>query len=339
MTIGTSIERKPRIAPTRRVAIAGAALAALLGTGSLWAQSTWPTRAVRIIVPSPPGTAPDVVARIVGERLSRIWGQGVVVENRPGAGGIVGFAALKNNEKDDHQFAFAPASSLTLSPYMFKSKVVDVVKDLVPVAFIGDSPMILAVNANSPFHSLKDLLAEARKSPDSLVVATPVLYSLPHLATLMLQKESGTKLRPVPYPGSTQANSAVLANEAQVVIDGLPALDALIKGGRLRALATFADTRMPTLPSLPAVTETFPGFDVTGWFGVVAMNGTSAAIIERVNRDINEVIVIPEVKEKFATFALFSKPMPSAAFGTFLTRERNRWEQVLRDVGAPTVTQ
>ena len=323
----------------RRFAIAGVALAGLLGAGNLWAQAVWPTKTVRFIVPAPAGTAPDVVARILGERLSRMWGQAVVVENKPGAGGIVGFSALKNNEKDDHQFAFVPASSLTLSPYMFKSKAVDVVKDLAPVAFIGESPMIIAVNVNSPFNSLKDLLAEARKSPDTLVVAAPVLYSLPHLTTLMLQKESGTKLRSIPYPGSAQANTAVLANEAQVVIDGLPALDALIKGGRLKALGTFAEKRMPTQPDWPSVTETFAGFDVIGWFGVVAMNGISPAIIERVNRDINEVIVVPEVKEKFSTFALFPKPMSPSAFGTFLTRERNRWEQVLRDVNAPVVSQ
>lgn len=324
---------------SRRIALGALVAAALLGAGSAWSQASWPTRTVRFVVPSPPGTAPDIVARIVGERLAQKWGQAVVIENRPGAGGIVGFSALKNNEKDDHQFGFAPASALMLSPFLFKSAAVDIVRDFTPVAFIGDSPMIVAVNASSPFNSLKDLLAEARKAPDSVVVASPVLYSLPYLAIFMLQKESGTKLRPVPYPGSAQANTAVMANEAQVVIDGLPAMDALVKGGKLKALATFSDKRMPNQPNLPTVNETFAGFDVVGWFGIVASTGTREAIIERVNHDVNEVIMIPEVREKFATFALFSKPMPPAGFGAFLQRERTRWSAVLREVGAPTVTQ
>jgi tripartite-type tricarboxylate transporter receptor subunit TctC len=335
----TLVHPKQKSVMPRRLALGGLALAALLGAGNLWAQSNWPTRTVRFVVPAPAGTAPDVVARIVGERLSRIWGQGVVVENRPGAGGIIGFAAMKNAEKDDHQFGFVPASALTLSPYMFKSASVDIVKDFVPVAFIGDSPMIMAVNANSPFNSFKDLLAEARRAPDTLVAASPVLYSLPHLATIMLEKESATKLRPVPYPGSSQANTAVLGNEAQLVIDGLPALDGLIKGGRLKALATFSEQRLPTQPNWPAVTESYPGFTAIGWFGVVAMNGMSPAIIERVNRDIGSVITVPEVLEKFATFGLFSRPMAAADFGAFVMRERTRWEKVLRDVGAPIITQ
>ncbi len=273
----------------RRMAIGAIAAASLLAAGNLWAQAAaWPSRSVKFIVPAPAGTAPDIAARLVGERLARIWNQPVVVENRPGAGGIVGFAALKNAEKDDHQFAFVPASSLTLSPYMFKSAAVDIVKDLAPVAFIGDSPMMLAVNANSPFNSFKDLMAEARRAPDTLVIASPILNSLPHLTTIMLEKESGTKLRPVPYPGSSQSNAAVLANEAQIVIDGLPALDGLVKGGRLKALATFSEKRLPSQPNLPAVAETHPGFVVNGWFGVVAMNGKRmplVILIEKLNSD------------------------------------------------------
>ncbi len=332
-------QNKP-LTVSRRLALATVAAASLLASGALWAQAAaWPTRAVKFIVPAPAGTAPDIAARIVGERLARIWNQPVVVENKPGAGGIVGFAALKNAEKDDHQFGFVPASALTLSPYMFKSSAVDIVKDLTPVAFIGESPMILAVNASSPFNSFKDLVAEARRAPDTLVVASPVLNSLPHLTSVMLEKESATKLRPVPYPGSSQSNAAVLANEAQIVVDGLPALDALVKGGRLKALATFSEKRLPSQPGLPTVAESYPGFVVNGWFGVVAMSGMSPAIIDRVNRDIGSVIMAPEVVEKFATFALFSKPMAAADFGAFVNRERTRWEQVLRSVGAQPVTQ
>lgn len=340
MKLNELFSRVKTSAVSRRLALSTLTAASLLATGGVWAQApAWPTRPVKFIVPAPAGTAPDIAARIVGERLARIWNQPVVVDNRPGAGGIVGFAAIKNADKDDHQFAFVPASALTLSPYMFKSSAVDIVKDFAPVAFIGESPMVLAVNAASPLNSFKDLLAEARRSPDTLVVASPVLNSVPHLTTLMLQKQSSTKLRPVPYPGSSQSNTAVMSNEAQIVIDGLPALDALVKGGRLRALATFSEKRISSLPNVPTVAETFPGFVVNGWFGVVAINGMSPAIIDRVNRDIGTVILQPEVVEKFNTFALFPKPMPAADFGAFVAGERMRWEQVLRAAGVQPVSQ
>jgi tripartite-type tricarboxylate transporter receptor subunit TctC len=325
---------------SRRLALCTLTAASLFAAGSLWAQApAWPTRPVKFIVPAPAGTAPDIAARIVGERLARIWNQAVVIDNRPGAGGIVGFAALKNAERDDHQFAFVPASALTLSPYMFKSTTLDIVKDFAPVAFIGESPMMLAVNANSPINSFKELMVETHRLPDTLVVASPVLNSLPHLTTLMLEKQSATKLRPVTYPGSSQSNAAVLGSEAQIVIDGLPALDALVKGGRLKALATFAEKRLTSQPNLPTVAETYPGFVVNGWFGVVALNSMSPAIIERVNRDIGTVIMAPEVVEKFTTFALFPKPMTATNFGAFVNGERTRWEQVLRAAGAQPMTQ
>lgn len=341
MKRNTSLIHLKKSVVSRGFAVGVLAVFGLFTSGVLWAQATspWPTRAVKFIVPAPAGTAPDIAARIVAERLSRIWSQPVVVDNRPGAGGVVGLSVMKNADKDDHQFAFVPASTLTLSPYMFKSNAVDIVKDLAPVAFIGDSPMMLAVNSNSPINSFKEFIAEARRLPDSLVVASPMLYSVPHLTTLMLEMTSMTKLRPIPYPGSSQANAAVLGNEAQIVIDGLPALDALIKGGRLKPLAIFSEKRLTTHPNLPAVMETYPGFVVNGWFGVVALKDFSPALIERVNRDINSVIVNPEVVEKFKTFALFSKPMSAADFGAFLTRERTQWEQVLRAAGAQPMTQ
>lgn len=320
----------------RRQLMAACALAALAcTTGSASAQTpAWPSKPVRLVVPSPAGTAPDIMARVVGDKLSRMWNQAVIVENKPGAGGIVAFSSMKTNEKDDHMFAFVPASAVAMSPYMFKSTQVDIPRDLTPVAFIGESPMVLAVKAESPIKSFAELLATMKKQPDTLVTAFPVQFSLPHLTNELLSKANGASLRSVPYPGSSQAASAVVGGDAQVVVDGLPPLDGLIQGGRLRGIATFSAKKLPGHPDWAVVADTFPGLVVNGWFGILAMTGMNPAIVQKVNADVARVIVMPDVMEKMAVLAIFPRPMSVAEFGDFVASERTRWEKGLREVGA-----
>ena len=328
----------------RRLALIGAAVASASAVLPAFAQQTppswtWPTRPVRFVVPSPAGTAPDIAARIVGDRLSKMWGQSVIVENRAGAGGLVAFTAMKGIEKDEYQFAFVPASSVTLSAYMYKSNNVSITKDLTPVAFIGESPMVLAVSDSSPYNTLADLLAAGKKNPDTIVVASPLEYSVPHLTTTMLSKVTGSQLRSIPFAGSTQAAAAVVGGDAQVVIDGLAPLDAMVKGKRLKVLATFSAKRMSTQPDWPAVSETYPDMVVNGWFGVFAMTGMNPKIIDKVNRDVSAVIVQPDVMAQFAQLALFSRPLSTPAFTDYVASERTRWGNALHDVGAQPVVQ
>lgn len=311
------------------------ALASIVGAGAASAQSApWPSKAVRFVVPAPAGTAPDIAARIVGDKLSRMWGQPVVVDNRPGAGGMVAFSNMKLTAKDDHLFAFAPASAVAMAPYMYKSTQVDIVHDLTPVAFVGETPMVLAVKADSPIANFSELVAAMRRQPDTLVTAVPLQFSMPHLTNELLSKAAGAPLRSVPYPGSSQGASAVVGGDAQVVIDGLPALDGLIQGGRLKALATFAAKRLPAHPDWVAVSETYPGLVVNGWFGVLAMSGLSPIVAQKVNADVANVIAMPDVVEKMVAMGIFPRPMSVPEFTDYITNERNRWEKALRDVGA-----
>ena len=215
----------------RRAALAAACITALIGSTAMAqapAPAAWPTKAVRIWVPSPAGTAPDIMARVVGDRLSKTWGQPVIIENRPGAGGMIGLAAIKNGPQDDHTFAFVAASVLTLSPYMFKTSQGDVTRDFVPVALVGESPMMLAVSASSPANSLADVVAMAKKDGDKFVVTSPFIYSVPHLAGEVLAKAAGVPMRAVPYANSGAAIAAVMNNDAQVVIDGIPPIEPMV---------------------------------------------------------------------------------------------------------------
>jgi len=317
------------------------ALPALLASTVTPAQTTaaWPNRAVRLVVPGAAGVAPDIMARLLGEQLSKLWNQPVVVENRPGAGGLIGFQAVKTGVRDDHVFVFAPASAYVLTPYMFKSQSVDIVQDFAPVAMVGISPMMAAVAADSPANTLADALALAKKDPDKFVVSTTAQYTVPNLAVDMISKASGVPLRAIPYTASGQSISSVLGGDAPMLIDGVPPIDPMIKGKKLKAVAIFSETRLPNRPDLPAAAETWPSLVINGWFGVVAPRGTSSAAIERVNKDLATVLAMPEIVERLDTLGVYVKTMTPAQFGTYWAAERTKWEKVLKDVGAQPVLQ
>ena len=310
------------------------ALTAACCWGSSALAQAWPTKPVHLIVPSPAGTAPDIVARVMGDKLSKAWGQPVIVENRPGAGGMIGLSAIKSGAQDDHTFAFVPASTITLSPYMFKSAQVDVVRDFVPVALVAEGPMMMAVSAASPVNSLADVMAMAKKNPDNFVVTSPFLYSVPHLAGEVLSRAAGVPMRSVPYSNSGAAIAAVMNNDAQIVIDGIPPIDPMVKGGKLKAIAVFSEGRLPNRPQLATVAETYPGMVINGWFGIIAPKGTSDKAIERVNRDVVEVARTPELTEPFDAFGVYARNLTPAQFGKYWNDDRLRWEKVLQDIGA-----
>lgn len=321
----------------RRTALTVCA-AALLVCGVAQAQTpapaAWPTKAVRMWVPSPAGTAPDIVARVMGDKLSKLWGQPVIVENRPGAGGMIGLGAIKSGTQDDHTFALVPASVLTLSPTMFKSTTVDIVRDFVPVALVAEGPMMIAANASSPANTLADVVAMAKKNPNAFVVTSPFIYSLPHLTGEVLGRAAGAPMRAVPYTNSGAAIAAVMNNDAQIVIDGIPPIDPMIKGGKLKAIAVFSEVRMANRPQLPTVAETYPGMVINGWFGIVAPKGTSDKAIERVNLDVAKVVRETEMTERFDTFGVYAKTLTPVQFGKYWNDDRVRWEKVLLDIGA-----
>lgn len=312
--------------------LAGSALAATAQTAA------WPHKMVRLTVPAAPGTAPDIMARLIGDKLSALWGQTVLVETKPGAGGLIALGGVKAAERDDHALVFAPASVYALSPYMFKSKQVDIVADFVPVGLVGMSPMMAAVAAGSAAETLTDVLAQARQAGDAFVVATTAPYSVPHLTADLLSRAAGVPLRAVPYANSGQSIAAVVSGDAQLLIDGIPPLDPMIKGNRLKAVAVFSEQRLPDRPQTAAAAERWPALVINGWFGVVAPKGTRAAAIERVNRDLATVLAAPDVVARLQSLGVYPLSMSPAQFGTYWAAERQRWEKALRDVGAqPTL--
>jgi tripartite-type tricarboxylate transporter receptor subunit TctC len=322
--------------PSRRTLTTAILLGALGASAIAQTQppsSAWPNRIVRFTVPAAAGTAPDIMARTVGDRLSKIWSQPVIIDNKPGAGGVIGMAALKTAERNQHQLGFVQASALTMAQYMFRPAQVDIARDFTGIAMVGMSPMMIAVSTSSPARTLADVIAQAKREPDKFIVATAFQYSVPHLAAEMLAKASGVTWRAVPFTQASQSVSAVINGDAQAVIDGVPPLDAMVKSGRLKAIGIFSDARVPGRPDLPTVAETYPTMVINGWFGIVAPVGIQAAAIERINRDIAAVVKMPDVVERFDTMGVYARDMTPTQFNTFWKQEIDRWEGVLRDVG------
>jgi tripartite-type tricarboxylate transporter receptor subunit TctC len=316
----------------RRKQLAGAALAALLGLAGGFnpaAAQTWPSKPVRMIVPFPAGAAPDVIARLVAERLRATWGQSVIVDNKPGAGGIPGMSALARAPNDGYTIGFIPAAVLTLTPQLYKNPQFNADTDIVPVAAIGTAPMVIAVNQSSDIKTLADLQKAVKAQPGKIPFAAPQLNSVPHLTGEMLRDAMGAPMLTVPYTGSPQAITALLSNEAVVAIDGLSVLLPNIRAGKFRALAVMSHDRLPGFETLPLASETFKGLESGGWFAIYAPTGTPPAVIERINRDINKIVLEPEMVARFAELGTYPKTGTPKQLGEFVSAERVAWKKVV----------
>ncbi len=305
---------------------------ALFGSTPAQAQ-TWPARPVRLVLPFPAGVPPDIIGRLVADKLSALWGQGVVVDNRPGAGGIAGMSGFVRTPADGYTLALVAASTVTLTPHLFKDPQFNVDRDIASVATVATGPMMIAVNPSSPAQTLPELIKLAKAQPGKVNFAATLLNSVPHLTGLMLNRAAGIELFSVPYNGSVPAVTATVAGDAQVIIDGLPTLVQHVKAGKLRAIAVTSAARLPGFENLPTAAESVPGFESVGWFAVFAPAGTPAAVIEKVNADINRVIQMPDIVTRFADLGMYSRTGSVKSASDFLAAERTLWKKVVQDAG------
>ncbi|MFZ4287903.1 Bug family tripartite tricarboxylate transporter substrate binding protein [Variovorax sp. HJSM1_2] len=323
--------------PTRRLrrsllALAATALSLAFGAAPAHAD-TWPSKPVRLVVPFPAGAAPDVVARLVADRLARSWGQSVYIENKPGAGGIPGMSTLARAPADGYTIGFVPAAAATLTPLLYKNPQFNIDSDIVPVANIGISPMMVAVNSSSNIYTVADLVREAKAQPGKLNFAAAQANSVPHLTGEMLSRAGELQLFTVPYSGSPTATNALLAGDAKLTVDGLPALVQHVKGGKLRAIAVTSAQRLPGFENVPTVGETFKGFESVGWFALFVPAGTPVAVVDQINRETNKLLQQPDLVAQLADLGVYPRPGPPAAMGQFLAEQRALARNTVRDLG------
>jgi tripartite-type tricarboxylate transporter receptor subunit TctC len=304
------------------------------------AQSTnYPNKAVRIISDSAPGSSVDTTLRIVAEGLSKTWGQQVVIENRPGAGGAISVTAASEAVPDGYTI-YAPALSVFLTiPGKAPNLPVRLPRDFVPIGLTAVQPLSVGINPKLGINSLPELIAHAKSKPDSISYAVSGIGRLTHLTGELLQIRARIKLQMVPYTGgSAQALSDIIAGRIAMVIEGYGGLLGAYQAGQLKALAIASEQRLPDAPDLPTVAETIPGFVSAGWQCVVAPIGTPEPIVRKISDDLRQVLLDPAIKQKLATRGGLPRPSTPPEAEAFVRSQQELWEPALQQVALQTTT-
>ena len=291
----------------------------------------WPDKPVRIVVSTAPGSAPDIIARLIGEQLGAMWGKGVVVDNRPGAGGNIGAQTAARSAPDGYTLWFAHATPVVMNQFLFKTPGFDSEKDFDPIVRVGVNPMMIAVNPTVPVKDLKELVAYAKARPGKVSFATSGSKNIPHLVGETLNQVAQTDLLNIPYKGSQQAATDTIAGRTEVYIDAVPPMAPLIGAdARLRPVAVTTVNRIPGHEGVPTAKEQGVDLVMQGWLAFMAPAGTPAAIVERVARDTNSVLARPEIVAKLRTLGTFELGGTTAALDSFIKDERAKWGRVVQ---------
>lgn len=305
----------------------------LIGSSNLGAAERYPSRPVRWIVPFQPGGTTDIIARIVGQKLSELWGQSVIIDNRPGASAVLGTQAGARSAPDGYSLVFAYNGNMTMNPNLMRKLPYDAMKDFAHVAVIVGTPFVLVVNPQVPAQSLQELIALGKASPGKLNVA--VGGGAGQLSIELFKAMAAVDMTNVNYKGNAPSLNAVLSGETSVMFETLTAALPHIKSGKLRALGVTTARRSSYLPEVPAIAEVVPGYEVNLWFGVSAPAGTPREVVERWSADVARVVRMPDVKEKFATLGLEVATSTPEQMTAMIRSEIETWARVVRDAKIP----
>ena len=309
------------------------AAAAVPAVSTIALAQSYPTRPVRLIVGDSPGGAPDIVARLMGEWLSRRFGQPVVVENRPGAGNTIAMEIVAKAPPDGYTLALVGTSSAT-SAALYQNLSYDLVRDIAPVAGIVRGPLVMVVDPAFPAKTIPEFIAYAKANPTTINMASAGTGTGPHVAGELFNMMSGSNMIHVPYRGGPAALTAVLGGQVQVYFVATSSSIEKIKAGKLRALAVTTATRWEGLPDVPALNEFLPGYEASIWFGIGAPKYTPDDFVAALNDEINKGLGDPQTKARLAALGSTPMPMTPAAFGRLVAEETDKWAKVIKFSGA-----
>jgi len=307
------------------VLAAGVLLAATAG-----AQS-WPQKPVRFIVPFPPGGATDISARLLGQELQDMWGQTVVIENRGGAGGGVGAAEAARAAADGYTLFFPSGSVVTANQHIYAKMAYDPEKDFVPVTKVVSGPQVLVVPAASPYKSVAELIAAAKANPGKLTFGHAGIGSQVHLAGENFVSSAKIDALAVPYKGEGPALNDLVAGQINFMVTNVAAAIGFVNSGRLRALGVTSKTEFAQLPGVPPIAKTLPGFENTGWFGIVAPTGTPNDVVQKVYRDTKKALESSRLRARFYVQGLVPVGDAPAEMGRAMKEESQLWARVVRE--------
>jgi len=295
----------------------------------------YPTRPIRLVVPFPPGGSLDVVARAIGQKLTAAWGQHVVVDNRPGAGGNIGADLVAKSAPDGYTILEGALSTHAVNVSLYGKLPYDPVKDFAPITLVATTPNVLVLNSAFPVNSVPELIAYAKAHPGALSFGSGSNGSAGHLAGELFKTEAGVDMVHVPYKGGAPALQALLAGDTQLMFDNLANSTPQLKAGKLKALAVTTAKRSPLAPELPTLAETgLPGFDIYTWWGFMAPAGTPADIIAKWNAEVTRILGTPEMKAFFAQQGAEPAPTSPDQFAALIKSEIPKYARIIKDSGA-----
>lgn len=317
-------------------ALAGAIAAALLGSPAtaVRAAESYPDKPIRLVVPFAPGGGTDIIARLIGQSLGESWGQTVVVDNRTGAGGVIGVSLVAKSSPDGYTMLLASNGPLTYLPALKSKLPYDPEKDLAPISLVAGQPFVLTVSNASGIGSVKDLIAAAKAQPDAIRYASGGPGGASHLGTELLKMMAGISMLHVPYKGTGPGLTAVLSNEVQLVLVGISSAIPHVKAGRAKALAVTTAERSPALPDVPTVAEAgVPGYAFDVWYGMLFPASTPPAIVARTANEIARLARQPVLRKRFSSGGMEAMSTAPREFAQLIRTEAAKWKKVVKAAG------
>ncbi len=301
--------------------------------GAAFAAQTYPDKPITLLIPYPPGGSADMLARPLGAELQKKWGQPVVLEYKPGAGGTIASAQLARAKPDGYTLLMVLAAH-TINPSLYPSLPYDTRKDFAPVSLVATLPMLVAAPLSTPANNVAELIAYGKANPGKLSFASAGNGNTSHLAAEMFKHQTGADMMHVPYKGSGPAVVALLGGEVSLMFDSISTSLPQVQAGKLKAIAVTGEHRSPLLPSVPTVAETVPNFVVNGWYGVLAPAGTPGAVVDAVSKGIAEAVTVPALKEQLAGYGYEVVGSTPGEFGAHIERELGAWKTAVEVSGA-----
>ena len=315
----------------RRQVLAGAAGAALAGAPAIHAQSAWPTKSIRFVVPFAPGGTSEIVARSVAAELTKQLGQTVFVENKPGGAGVTAMAEVARAAPDGYTIILSHVGTMAVNPYMLTNQPFDVDKDFVPVTLLAKVPNVFVIHPDVPARNFKEFVDHVRKNPGKLNYGSAGNASAGHLAMEYLQLATGMQITHIPYRGTGPQLTDLLAGRTDASSAGMPALGAQIRAGKLRAIAVGTQQRIPALPDVPTVAEQgYKDFETSQWYGIHAPAGTPPELVKRLQEECYKALRASSVTERFATDNAIGGGGPSSEYAAFVRDQQRIWSDIVK---------
>jgi tripartite-type tricarboxylate transporter receptor subunit TctC len=290
----------------------------------------WPTETVKLIVPTSPGSSGDIVARLLANKLSPIWGKPVVVENRPGAGGLIAMRATASAAPDGHTLTLTHTSAAVVTPNVYRAAKYDVEKDFTAIAVIGYTPMAIVASVDSKEKNLADMIEASRQSPEKLAMGHPGHATMAHLSAELLGQEGGAKIFLANMGSAANGLKGVLAGDIRYYIDGLAPLMPMIRSNRVRLLTVFSDKVPEGMEGATLAKDSVPGMVMHGWFAMMGPIGMPQAVTAKINADVNKVLAMPDIISRFKDFATYPQTGSAEEAASYIQAEKQRWSKVLK---------